>query len=77
MSKLTSRRVNGIKYGYWSVAKKDELIDKLGPIEEKAETLAGKICDTVCSHRQHETDQHILEKICEHCPTSALMDLIK
>lgn len=38
MSKLTSRRVNGIKYGYWSVAKKDELIDKLGPIEEKLET---------------------------------------
>ena len=34
MKRLTERRVNGIKTGYWSPAKKDELIQRLGPYED-------------------------------------------
>lgn len=42
MKRLTARRVNGIKTGYWSAAKKDSLIQRLGELEERLETLASK-----------------------------------
>lgn len=32
--RLTARRVNGIRTGYWSPAKKDALIDRLADYEE-------------------------------------------
>ena len=31
--RLTHERVNGIKHGYWSPAKKDELIERLAAYE--------------------------------------------
>lgn len=34
MERLTSVRCNGIKTGYWSPAKKDELIQRLGLYED-------------------------------------------
>lgn len=34
MNRLTSRRVNGIKTGYWSPEKKEELVQRLGEYEE-------------------------------------------
>lgn len=34
MNRLTLQRVNGIKTGYWSPAKKDELIQRLGKYED-------------------------------------------
>ena len=34
MFRLTSRRVNGIKEGYWSPAKKEELVQRLGKFED-------------------------------------------
>ena len=34
MNRLTSKRVNGIKTGYWSPAKKEELIQRLGEYED-------------------------------------------
>lgn len=34
MERLTAERVNGIKTGYWSAAKKDELIQRLGEYED-------------------------------------------
>jgi len=34
MKRLTLERVNGIKTGYWSPAKKDELIDRLAQYED-------------------------------------------
>lgn len=40
--KLTSERVNGIKAGYWSAAKKDELVQKLGAIEHRSAGAAEK-----------------------------------
>ena len=34
MGRLTAQRMNGIKSGYWSLAKKDELIQRLGEYED-------------------------------------------
>ena len=34
MERLTHERVNGIKTGYWSTAKKDNLIQRLGEYED-------------------------------------------
>lgn len=34
MERLTAERVNGIKTGYWSAAKKDELVQRLGEYED-------------------------------------------
>ena len=34
MNRLTNQRCNGIKTGYWSTAKKDELIQRLGQYED-------------------------------------------
>ena len=34
MERLTHERVNGILEGYWSQAKKDELIQRLGAYED-------------------------------------------
>lgn len=34
MERLTGQRCNGIKTGYWSAAKKDELIQRLGEYED-------------------------------------------
>lgn len=34
MERLTSQRCNGIKSGYWSTAKKDELVQRLGQYED-------------------------------------------
>ena len=38
MERLTSKRVNGIKTGYWSSAKKDELIARLAEYEDTGNT---------------------------------------
>ena len=34
MNRLTSQRCNGIKTGYWSLAKKEELVQRLGLYED-------------------------------------------
>ncbi len=34
MSRLTQKRVNGIKMGYWSTSKKDELVARLAEYED-------------------------------------------
>lgn len=34
MERLTHERVNGIKTGYWTTAKKDNLIQRLGRYED-------------------------------------------
>lgn len=34
MKRLTFKRVNGIKTGYWSPAKKEELIERLAQYED-------------------------------------------
>ena len=46
MKRLTGQRVNGIKSGYWSPAKKDELVQRLPKNEEMmlvtCQTKAGR-----------------------------------
>lgn len=32
MERLTAQRCSGIKTGYWSTAKKEELVQRLGPV---------------------------------------------
>lgn len=34
MERLTAQRCSGIKSGYWSAAKKDELVQRLGQYED-------------------------------------------
>jgi len=34
MNRLTSQRCNGIKTGYWSPAKKEDLVQRLGAYED-------------------------------------------
>ena len=34
MERLTAPRCNGIKSGYWSTAKKDDLVQRLGQYED-------------------------------------------
>lgn len=34
MNRLTQKRVNGIKIGYWSVSKRDELVARLAEYED-------------------------------------------
>lgn len=75
MSKLTAERVNGIKTGYWSPAKKDQLIQKLGPIEAQGERLLGKICDQVCRFTYQQDE--LPEEQCETCPVDALAKMVE
>lgn len=81
MSRLTHERVNGIKTGYWSPAKKEELVQRLGQIEAKSEELIGQICDRCCKHiNDPQLSKAQLEKIdaeiCETCPANYLAKLI-
>ena len=38
MERLTAPRCSGIKSGYWSTAKKDELVQRLGQYEDTGPT---------------------------------------
>lgn len=75
MSKLTSERVNGIKAGYWSAAKKDELVQKLGAIEHLAPRLLKKTCIGVCLHSPEDDREH--DEVCRGCPVYELTMLVE
>lgn len=68
----------GERFGWFSMAKKQELVDKLGPIEYEAEDLLGKMCDHYCRHTSAASGktQDELSALCEGCPLSKLGDLI-
>lgn len=51
MNRLTHKRTNGIKSGYWSSAKKDELIARLAQYENTG-LEPGIIADMVCNYEQ-------------------------
>lgn len=76
MAKLTSERVNGIKTGYWSAAKKDDLIQRLGVIEHRSENLIAQICDSLCRMPRGDVPADQLAEFCEHCPATILYKLI-
>ena len=75
MSKLTSERVNGIKTGYWSPSKKDDLVQRLGRIEHESPRLIEQICDDCCKH-PFEMGQEELDERCQVCPLEILERLI-
>lgn len=79
MSRLTHERCNGIKRGYWSTERKDALIDKLGPIEERGPGLLANVCDHYCIYTISSAGitQDELDAICTKCPAKTLADLIK
>ena len=68
----------GERSGWFSMAKKQELVDKLGPIEYEAEDVLGKMCDHYCRHTSAASGktQDELSALCEACPLSKLGDLI-
>lgn len=72
MENLTCERCSGIKSGYWSPARKDELVQKLGAIEHKAPPLLWEICRKKCvvMDREQMTDE------CSSCPVYKLSGLI-
>ena len=69
MERLTSKRVNGIKSGYWSAAKKDELIARLAEYEDTGKTpeeirgfeeTARKMVErTISLHRELKAEQRM------------------
>ena len=73
--KLTSERVNGIKSGYWSPAKKEELTQKLGAIEYQAPRLLENICKGICLHRMPKDKDS--DEVCRGCPLNELTALIE
>ena len=80
MERLTSKRVNGIKSGYWSAAKKDELITRLAEYEDTGKTpeeirgfeeTARKMVErTISLHRELKAEQSKDEwiPVCEKLP---------
>lgn len=77
MPNLTSRRSSGVKTGYWSPAKKDDLVQRLGPIEERAEGLIANTCDQCCIYQAvGGGNQAAMDKRCSQCPLCKLHNLI-
>ena len=73
MSRLTAKRCNGIKDGYWSSAKKDELIQRLGEYEDlglgpkalkELKTAAGVNVLYLCDKRA--CDGNCKNSFCQH-----------
>ena len=75
MARLTARRCNGIKTGFWSHAKKDDLVQRLGAIEEQHDNLMALVCDHYCN--RPDIAKKELDGMCAICPLSKLDDLIE
>lgn len=74
MARLT-KRSSGIADGYISGYRRDDLIQKLGAIEHGFDSMAEKICDCYCRHRE-DAEEFGLEFIREACPMTRLMEMI-
>lgn len=65
--------------GYYSPYKKEDLVEKLGPIEQEAERLLQRVCEERCVFRRpplEPTEQEEMDEICENCPLSRLGELM-
>lgn len=71
---LTAERVNGIRFGYWTAAKKDLLVQKLGALEHQGPGLVHDTCVRVCIHRGPLNSQ---DAYCRDCPLKKLGSLIR
>lgn len=69
MERLTHKRVNGIKQGYWTAAKKDELVERLAAYEDTGltpeEVMDGKMLTgwIPCSEREPEESDWYLATV--------------
>ena len=73
MSKLTHEKWSGDGYG--SQATRAEIVQKLGLIEHKSETLIEQACE-LCHLPYTMTDQAALEEKCKTCPLTYLEKII-
>jgi len=71
MRTLTMERVSGIKSGYWSPAKKEDLVQKLGRIEHRGGPLIRQACGKCPVPDKHR------ENTCPGCPLTALTQMIE
>ena len=75
MERLTHKRVSGIKEGYWSPNKKQELVDRLAAYEntgltpEQVQQLQDK--STARKPNEHETKFALIFE----CPTCGCIDV--
>ena len=74
MAKLTSERVNGIRSGYWSPAKKEELAQRLGALEHRGPEMLSDICDHYCKYvERYEFSEEQRMELCDNCPMNHLL----
>ncbi len=73
--RLTHERCSGIKTGYWSPAKKQELVNKLAEFEN-LNKLPAEICDNYCRYPRNNMDADSFEDICRTCPVNDLAALL-
>ena len=69
----------GEKIGWYSQYKKEDLVNKLGPIEHEAEGILEQICEKRCAFRRPPLlpeNQEDMDAICEDCPMNRLAQLI-
>ena len=69
----------GEKIGWYSRYKKEDLVNKLGPIEHEAEEILEQICEKRCAFRRPPLlpeSQDDMDTICEDCPMNRLAQLI-
>ena len=65
--------------GWYSTSKKEDLVNKLGPIEHEAEEILEQICEKRCTFRRPPLmpeNQEDMDAICEDCPMNRLAQLI-
>lgn len=75
MSRLTTTA--GALLGFYrSGARKKELVDRLGTIEHLSGPLAEQICERYCRYPGKLRHHDQLEKQCQKCPLTELMELI-
>lgn len=73
MARLTHERVNGIKTGYWSAAKKEDIVQRLGPIENSGVGLILAACVKLCPHKGPFNPR---DPFCAGCPLATLSRLV-
>ena len=57
MERLTSKRVNGIKTGYWSASKKEDLVQRLAEYED-----TGLTPEQVKELKERDTAKRLIER---------------
>lgn len=64
MERLTHKRENGIKRGYWSPNKKQELVDRLAMYEDREDAKDTNVLGKwiPCSEKLPEDESYILAK---------------